>query len=168
MWCSDRRRLLILGAAGLLAGCGFAPVYGPGGAGGAISGQVAMPVPQTRADYLLVRRLEERLGAAPAPRYRLEAPLVITRDALGTTEDARTTRYQFVGRADWRLLPVGADPDAPSVAQGRVEGFTGYSATGSTLATSAAERDAEARLVTILADQIVDRLLLAAPGLPAT
>jgi LPS-assembly lipoprotein len=123
-------------------------------------------VPQTRADYLLVRRLEERLGPAPAPRYRLAAPLEITRNALGTTADGLTTRYQYVGHSTWRLLPAEAGPEAPALARGRVESFTGYSATGSTLTTRAAERDAEARLMTILADQIVDRLLLAAPGLP--
>jgi LPS-assembly lipoprotein len=124
-----------------------------------------MPVPQTRADYLLVRRLEERLGPASAPRYRLEAPLDITRDSLGTTADGLTTRYQYLGQSTWRLLPA-ADGAATVLAQGRVEGFTGYSATGSTLATRAAERDAEARLAIILADKIVDRLLLAAGGLP--
>ncbi|MFP4043495.1 MAG: LPS assembly lipoprotein LptE [Rhodosalinus sp.] len=167
MWCSDRRRLLILGAAGLLAGCGFAPVHGPGGAARALAGQVAMPVPRTRADYLFVRRLEERLGPASAPRYRLEAPLEITRDSLGTTADGLTTRYQYLGQSAWRLLPAEAGTGAPALAQGRVEGFTGYSSTGSTLATRAAERDAEARLATILADRIVDRLLLAAPGLRA-
>ncbi|RBI86260.1 hypothetical protein DRV85_05765 [Rhodosalinus halophilus] len=167
MWCSDRRRLLILGAAALTAGCGFAPVHAPGGGGGAIAGQVAMPVPDSRAEYLFVRRLEERLGPAPAPRYRLEAPLRVTRDSLGTTPDGRTTRYHYAGTADWRLRAADAAPEAPPVAQGRVEAFTGYSATGSTLATRAAERDAEARLATLLADQLVERLLLAARELPA-
>jgi LPS-assembly lipoprotein len=53
------------------------------------------------------------------------------------------------------------------VRQGRVSDFTGFSATGSTVATLAAERDATARLMVILADQIVDRLVISASGLPA-
>jgi LPS-assembly lipoprotein len=45
------------------------------------------------------------------------------------------------------------------VTSGSVDNFTGYSATGTTVATLAAERDAQERLMTILADQIVTRLL---------
>ena len=47
---------------------------------------------------------------------------------------------------------------------GTVQSFTSYSATGSTIATLAAQRDARARLMQILADQIAQRLA-AEPGL---
>ncbi|MFO7853742.1 MAG: LPS assembly lipoprotein LptE [Paracoccaceae bacterium] len=163
MWCSDRRRLLALSAAALAAGCGFAPVYGPEGAGRALQGQVAMPTPETRTDYHFTRRLEERLGRADAPRYRLEAPLTVTREGLGATADGRTSRYQLLGRAHWRLLRADAAEEAAPLAEGRVTGFTGYSASGSTLATRAARRDAEERLASLLADRLVERLILAAP-----
>ncbi|WP_273522069.1 LptE family protein [Rhodosalinus sediminis] len=165
MWCSDRRRLLALSAAALAAGCGFAPVYGPGGAGRALQGQVAVPAPDTRLGYHFTRRLEARLGRAEAPRYRLEAPLTVEREGLGTTADGRTTRYQLIGRADWRLRP--AAPGAEPVAEGRVRGFTGYSSTGSPLAARAAERDAEERLATLLADRLVERLLMSDIGAAA-
>ena len=52
-----------------------------------------------------------------------------------------------------------------SAARGRVESFTSYSATGSTVATLAADTDAATRLRQILADQIATRLIAAAPGL---
>ena len=42
---------------------------------------------------------------------------------------------------------------------GVVNSFTGYSATASTVVTLAAQRDAEERLMVILADQVVARLL---------
>ena len=45
------------------------------------------------------------------------------------------------------------------VASGNVQNFTGYSATGSTVETLAGERDAQRRLMTILADQITIELL---------
>ena len=51
-----------------------------------------------------------------------------------------------------------------TVTSGTVDSFTGYSATGSTVATRAARADAEERLTTILADQIVTRLIAAAPA----
>jgi LPS-assembly lipoprotein len=40
-----------------------------------------------------------------------------------------------------------------------VEGFTSYAATGSTVAGLSAEEDASLRLMRILADQIVSRML---------
>ena len=48
---------------------------------------------------------------------------------------------------------------------GTVNNFTAYSATGSTVATLAAERDALERLMVILGDQITTRLFAA--DLPA-
>ena len=49
---------------------------------------------------------------------------------------------------------------------GRTDSFTSYSATGSTAATQAAERDARRRLMVILADRVIDRLLIDADTLP--
>jgi LPS-assembly lipoprotein len=46
-----------------------------------------------------------------------------------------------------------------------VESFTAFSAAGSPVATQAAERDAEQRLMTILADQLVTRLIATTPDL---
>ena len=48
---------------------------------------------------------------------------------------------------------------------GKVQHFTSYSASGTTVATLAAKRDASVRLMTILADQIIDQLLLIAEDL---
>jgi LPS-assembly lipoprotein len=52
------------------------------------------------------------------------------------------------------------------LAGGRVESFTAYSATGSTVAGLAAEEDATYRLMRILADQIVAQLIAASAKLP--
>ena len=64
----------------------------------------------------------------------------------------------------------GGTPIAESIRKvllsGNVDSFTGYSATGTTVATRAAERDAYERLMTILADQIVTRLEAGAGALP--
>jgi LPS-assembly lipoprotein len=42
-----------------------------------------------------------------------------------------------------------------------VDNFTGYSATGTTVATQASKQDAEKRLMVILAEQIITRLYAA-------
>jgi LPS-assembly lipoprotein len=47
------------------------------------------------------------------------------------------------------------------VTSGTVENFTGYSATGTTVATLASAQDAQERLMRILAEQIIARLYAA-------
>ncbi len=68
----------------------------------------------------------------------------------------------MTGAVDWSRVTLA---DGRVAAKGRVESFTSYSATGSTVATLAAETDAATRLMQILADQIATRLIAAAPGL---
>ena len=138
-----------------LAGCGFAPVYGPGGTGTALRGKVAVQAPQTPDDYLLVRDLEDRLGRAGEPEYRLGYTLATLTQGQAVTPSNETTRYSIVGTVDYTLT---RDETGATVASGQVRNFTGYSATGSTVETLAGERDARERLMTILADQIVTRL----------
>lgn len=161
LWC-NRRQLLSLGSAGLLAACGFAPAYGPGGGATRLQGQVALAEPATRADYLLNRRLEERLSRASAAAYSLRTKVALNTDGLGTTPEGNTTRVQLIGQVRYELW---SQADDSVLFQGDTRAFTGYSTTGSTVATLAAARDAETRLMTMLADQIVDRLVLGAAEL---
>lgn len=66
------------------------------------------------------------------------------------------TRYTLTGAAEWRLLEADTGVERLS---GRAESFTSYSTTGSTVAMQTAEDDASTRLMRILADQIVTRLI---------
>ncbi|MGL5010200.1 MAG: LPS assembly lipoprotein LptE, partial [Paracoccaceae bacterium] len=75
---------------------------------------------------------------------------------VGITPDSAITRYNLTGRVDWTLTERST---GRQVAGGRVDNFTSYSATGSTVAGLAAEEDAAFRLMRILADQIVSRLI---------
>lgn len=166
MWWSDRptrRAALALGLGAALTACGFTPAYGPQGGAARLTGQVVLSAPDDRMGYLLGQRIEERLGYAETGRYALDVSQTTTRSGLGTGADGRTTRYQLIGTARYTLRD-GAG--GPVLATGAVDDFTGYSATGSTVATLAAVRDAERRLMVILADKVVDRLLLTAQDLP--
>jgi LPS-assembly lipoprotein len=159
MWSCDRRTL-VLGALALGA-CGFQPVYGPGGAGNRLLGQIALDAPDTVDGYVFTRRFEERMGRGTGP-YRLALRLETDRQDLGTTSVGNITRYRLIGRVFYSL--TGSDGQVQ--AEGRTNAFTGYSTTGSTVATLAAERDAGQRLMTLLADQVIDQLILDAPDLP--
>ena len=146
-----------------LAGCGFAPVYGPGGAGGRLLGRVVVDEPADDNSYYLVRRLEERLGQGADPLFGLSLALDVKDERVAVTANNTTTRYNVIGKATYALRDLG---DGKVLLSGNVDSFTGYSATGTTVATRAAERDAYERLMTILADQIVTRLEAGAGALP--
>ncbi len=155
------RRTLLLTAAAALAGCGFTPVYGPGGAATGLRGQIRAADPDTREGYVFVAQLEDRLGlpAGSAP-FALEYTISTTRKGLGVTKAGETTRYNLLGRLDYVLKAAGT---GKVLTRGKVENFTGYSATGSIVGTISATEDATARLMVILADQLVTELIATAP-----
>ncbi|MDX1780799.1 MAG: LPS assembly lipoprotein LptE [Thalassovita sp.] len=162
MWLSDRRTFLALLSAAALTGCGFSPVYAPGGAGQALLNSIAVDAPETRDEQTLMREIETRLGRSSAPRYALSYDLEVREERMAVSATNITTRFNLIGKADYTLTDTGTDA---VVTQGSVDQFTGYSATGTTVATLAAERDAHERLAKILADLIVTRLIAAAPGI---
>ncbi len=150
------RRAILLGA-GALAACGFEPVYAPGGTGQALYGKIRVDAPDGVNTYLLVRRLEEQLGRAAAPEYRLSIVLTTGLQGQAITASGDITFYSVPGTARYQLIRLDDDSVAAS---GKVDNFTGYSATGTTAETQAAQRDARERLMTILADQIVRDLYM--------
>jgi LPS-assembly lipoprotein len=162
MSSSDRRSVLALLALLPLGACGFAPAYGPDGGAGRLRGRIAVQAPTDRNGFDLVRELEMRLGVAQAPVYDLGFTVSAQRVAGGITPDAAITRYQLVGSATWTLTERAG---GARVAGGTVRNFTAWSATGSTVAGLAAERDAARRLMVILADQIVTQILARSPDL---
>ena len=76
-------------------------------------------------------------------------------EGQAVTASGDITRYSLTGQADYILSSAGG---SDVIASGSVENFTGYSATGSTVEALAAERDAQARLMVILAQQISAKL----------
>lgn len=163
MWLSDRRGFLLGAAALALGGCGFAPAYGTDGAASKLQNAIHVDEPKNHYGYLATRRIEERLGAGgPSAPYTLGLEIKFSQDSLGSTSDGQLTRYHVTGSATYALRQA---VDKAVIETGTVHNFTGYSATGSTVATLAAQRDAQDRLMIALADQVIERLVLAAPGL---
>ena len=156
MWSSDRRGVLSLGGALALSACGFAPAYAPGGPASGLQGRVRAADPGDKAGFDLVTRLEERLGPPANAPYALTYSISLQAVVVGVTDALAITRYNLNGFVDWQLLPAAG---GPALVAGRVQSFTSWSATGSTVATVTAQDDATRRLMVILADQIVTRLL---------
>ena len=165
MWLSDRRSFLkaVLLPALLLPACGFSPAYGPDGGAGKLQGTIEIDEPVDRDSYLLVQQLENRLGRASVPTYGLSLALEVKPERMAINATNITTRFNVIGKATYALRDLS---DGKVLQTGAVDSFTGYSATGSTVATQAAQRDAHERLMTILADQITTRLVANAGELP--
>lgn len=151
---SFNRRIFMLAPLALVA-CGFQPVYGPGGTASALRGKVLVDAPDTAETYLLTRNLEDRLGRSSSPVYSLSVTPSLTNQGQAVTAAGDITRFSLVGKASYQLRRLS---DGLVVASGAVDNFTGYSATGSTVETLAAETDARERLMAILADQITTQL----------
>ena len=156
MSSSDRRNFLFLMAALSVAACGFTPAYGPGGAAAGLQGRIRVDDPSNKNGFDLVERLEERLGRPEAAVYALSFKIVTKPIGVGITPENAITRYNLTGSVDWGLTDTAT---GTRLTGGRVNSFTSYSATGSTVAGLAAEQDAAMRLMRLLADQIVTRLI---------
>lgn len=141
---------------GLLAlgGCGFAPALRPGG-----RGRFALSAPSTRTGTTLIRRLEDRLGT-PGPRapYALAVELEIEPEAAAVSPAQVTTRVRLEADAGYAVTDAAT---GRVLARGTASAFASYDASGTTVAEGAAARDAEDRLMAILADRIAARLLAA-------
>ena len=154
----SRRAALLAPAAPLiaLAACGFAPAYGPGSAASAFRGAIEAEEPRNDASFAFVARVEDRMGRAADPRYRLGYTIRTSQRGLAIDESDNITRYDVEGRLRWTLT----DGDE-SVMTGDERAFVGYDAGDSALSTVEARRDATQRLMVILADRVVARLLAA-------
>jgi LPS-assembly lipoprotein len=142
-----------------LAACGFAPVYGAGGAAAGLQKAIRVDDPSDKFGFDLVKRLEERLGRPERARYDLSYVIQTEPVAVGITLAGEITRYNLVGSVAFTLKSRAG---GETLTSGKVDSFTAWSATGPTVAGLEAEDDARSRLMRILADQIVARLLASA------
>ena len=151
MWLSSRRGFL--SAALVLAGCGLTPVMDPSSQ--RLYNQILIQAPVNRAEYELVRNLEAQLGAAKSARFALHYELKVTEDNIVVSAAQEISRYSLVGELEYSLL----DADGAFLTRQTAKSFTGYSATGTTVATQRAQRDVYDRLMAILARQVASELL---------
>lgn len=160
---SGLSRRAVLFAPLALAACGFTPALAPNGPATALLETVYVQDPSDKNGFDLVERLEERLGRPENPKYDLAYTIVTETVGVGITTDNKITRYNLKGVIDYALTDRAT---GARVTGGRVQNFTAYAATGSTVAGLAAEEDAAYRLMRILADQITARLIAASASFP--
>ena len=161
MWSSERRRLIAaLALLPVLGACGFRPAHAPDGPGARLRGQVQADDPVSARDFAFVAAFEDRLGRPQGARFKLSYDISVRERGGARVRQVGDTRFQVFGRARFTLTDA-ATGDA--LYRGTVENFTAYSATSTQMATRIAQQDAERRLMAILADQVVTRLLAVLP-----
>ena len=150
------KRFFVLGVL-CLSGCGFRPVFGDNGAGNALRNNVSFQTEDTVFGFRVRNALSNRFGAADDPELVVTLDLSEQQSTAAVTSEGVTTRFDLTGRANWVLSTVSGS----EMSRGSVQTFTSYSATGSTVATQAAEIDAREKLGVALADLVAADLIAA-------
>lgn len=134
--------LIALMSAGLLAGCGFTPVYGDQGVGSNLS-RIAVSTQDDRLGYRLREQLEDALGwnGNAAPAWRLETSVKQERRSLGRLIDDTASRYELTVIADWTLTPMAGGEPVKGVQRAVVT----YASADQPYAAIAAQQDGEER-----------------------
>jgi len=155
MWLSDRRKTLAMLLCLPLAGCGFTPLYAPGGTLNELQGRVRMADPKTRNDFVLKGDLEDRLGSGSD--FDLGWTMKLNESDAGITPDQVITRRMISGSLTFTLTDVAT---GAVLMTGTVPGNTSYGTTSTTASTAFARTAAFDRLMVIFADEIVTRLAM--------
>ncbi len=150
----NRRYMLLAPLA--VAACGFTPVYGPDGAGQHLLDRMSYAAPETRDDFSFVAQMETRLGRASHADFALAYRIETTEEGLAVTQTQSIARYNLVGTVAFSVqdLETGL-----TVYSGQLQNFTSFGASGTTVATSAARRDAYRRLMVQLANDVTTNIL---------
>ena len=143
-------------AALALAGCDLVPVNGANTKFQLLRNTVLVQAPTNRVEFELVRNLEVQLGQAVSKLYDLQYKLSVDEDIVVVSAKQEINRFSLVGLLEYSLVDSGGVVLLTETAKS----FTGYSATGTTVATQRSKRDAYDRLMVILAKQVSNSLLI--------
>jgi LPS-assembly lipoprotein len=161
----ERRRVMAMLGASMLAGCGFRPVYAPPAPGeesaaAAALAQIKVGLIPERSGQLLRLALQERFeraGLAVAQKFDLAVSLGINVDSIAIRTDSSATWVRVVGTANYSL--VAQDPGRATVTSGTARSVDGYNNYVNQYFAATTDSDAAQRRVTeSLADQIALQL----------
>ncbi len=150
-----------------LAGCGFAPLYGPArketpqAASGDVA-QVLATIAVAPGDTRLAQVVRNRLVGAltprgyPAdPRYRLSFALEEQVEGFAFRPDRAVTRERIEVRAHYVLVDAASEE---RILEGDSTASSSYDVVQSDFANISAQRDARRRAADVVADRIAARL----------
>lgn len=122
-----------------------------------IRDQIRVASPNSRLEFELVARLEDRIGTGAS--YDLAYTITTSQRDVAIDVTENINRINLVGSLSFTVRATGT---GATVQTGEVSSFTSYATTASPVATDSARRDAEDRLAVALADQAVTQLIASA------
>ena len=133
----------------LLAGCGFAPLYGHRGAVNASNELASIRIKsiKDRIGQDLHNHLLDLLnphGRPAQPQYFLKVDLKPHNRNIAVSKEALATRVNYILNSKFNLIEASS---GKSIFSGLDQVITGYNVLSSSFATKAAENDAESRAV---------------------
>jgi LPS-assembly lipoprotein len=135
-----------------LASCGFTPVYGNNSSARAMLENITLDEPKSRIEYVFLKAFEERVPPRQDAQYLVRYRVDVKYQGLDVIG---VSRVQVVGTITAELV----DKDTETVKfQTAVDGFTSYTDTSGFQADQ--QRNAEDRLMQILADKFITRLMI--------
>lgn len=160
---------LTIGAALILAACGFRPLYGtesfPEGARQAFAGVAIDPVGPTNDSDQIGNLVSDALAVALHPpgvqaptQTVLKIVLADERRGLAVQDDSSITRYTYRLTADWKLLKSDGTTE---IAKGSAETTAAYNVVDSQYSTLVARGDAEKRAAREIAELIKLKIAVA-------
>ena len=166
-----RRRALLLGLLGGVAGCGFRPLYAPvtaedGGAADIRDDLAAVRVGSIpeRSGQLLRRDLQRRFEGVRAgvpARYALQVAVTYAVEPLGYRRDGTITRLRYIASGNWALSTLSVPPRQIAVSAIPARTLDSFNIPDLQFFAADSARDAmEARLVDQLAEDIFRRVAL--------
>jgi LPS-assembly lipoprotein len=161
----SRRKLLMLSSAGVLAGCGFQPVYMPTASGQAGPAQrelaaINVSLIPDRPGQLLRQNLQERLASDSSgtpQRYDLAVVFTISGEGIGILNDNNATRVRLTGNARWTLK--ARDPAQTQLTSGSARAQDAFNVLDQQyFAADIDNEQVQKRLASELADKIAMQL----------
>lgn len=152
------RRFVMVGAAGLTAGCGFHPLYGSGVAQRDLAAVQISLIPD-RAGQLLRQALQQRFdrGQAVPKRFSLDVSYGVAGDAIGVQQDSTSTRVREIATATWFLKDL--NPERTLVVSGAARALDGVNVVDQQYFAADLEGEAATRRAAErIADQITQQL----------
>ncbi len=141
-------------SAALLLGmpsCGFTPVYGENSATKDVLGNVVLEDPSSQIEYVFLKALEQRIPPSQNAQYRVNYTVNLSYQGLDVVG---VSRVQVIGNVTSEFI----DQSTETVRLVNVvDAFTSYTAKGGF--QDVQRKDAENRLMQILADKFITRLI---------
>ena len=162
---SLRRALCLLPMLGLLAGCGFHPIYGTHDGANSDS-PVALDLNNVSIDnipdrdgQMLRNNLIDRMygpNRPEHPQYHLSVKVHFNEEDIGILADATSTRTLLNMYGDYVLT----DAHGGEILHGEAHSVTSYNRLDQMYGTVAAQQDAHQRTIHEVGEQIVNRVSL--------